>query len=220
MKERPILMSAPMVRACLRAEKPKTQTRRVVKPQPCERLCGNDFPVQLTGNYAPEMIGRWLWPTEDGEFCGFSPYGVPGDRLWVRETIRAEERSDAFDGVRYLADGHWQMIENTAEAADKWLGLFHYGKVPAKGTTGPSIPGIHMPRWACRLVLEVEDVRIERLNDISEADARAEGYDPLAMLGGTMPQEWYAALWDSINGAGAWAANPWVWCISFRRVAA
>lgn len=196
MRERPILFSGPMVRAILAGN--KTQTRRVVKPQPA---------------------GAWAAPGKTS--C---PYGQPGDRLWVRESthrrpmlnlLTGEPLADKYDGGAYTADGADVL---TPEGFD--LAWWYSRK---------SCPSIHMPRFACRLVLEVTGVRVERLNEISEADARAEGcpftwdgkqYEP------PLPEvdSWqgygrasFSLLWSQINGAESWAANPWVWVVEFRR---
>jgi hypothetical protein len=199
MMDRPILFSAPMVRALLSGT--KTQTRRVAK-------------------LAPEASGGLLRP------C---PYGILGDRLWVRETCRGEELSGGEDGVRYVADGAFRPIEDTKAAAIDWLKLHTY-RGHAGTPIGPKVPGIHMPRWASRITLDVTGVRVERLQDISEADAKAEGVepgqwvvdDPAGLIDWPLKSRErpyanaYALLWDSINGAGAWAANPWVWGITFR----
>jgi hypothetical protein len=157
------------------------------------------------------------------------PYGEPGDRLWVRETWRCFERpSDGVDGVLFRADDAFQEIENTRAAADAW--------VQANDKTGKWRPSIFMPRWASRIDLEVTEVRVQRLDEISEEDARAEGvvlpsFDEQVARGdaidGLRPvirkattRGEFSRLWDSINaerGYG-WAANPWVWAITFRRV--
>lgn len=123
-------------------------------------------------------------------------YGQPGDRLWVRETWA--EHPDYPDARRaiYRADA------GSEYDAERWR------------------PSIHMPRWACRIELEVTGVRVERLQSISEADARAEGVEgdshPGAFVGTCRGN--FARLWESINGAGSWDANPWVWVVEFRRV--
>lgn len=231
MKERPILFSAPMVRALLDGR--KTQTRRVVKPQP------NDGLGQMV------HLGDAEWGWDDGDLSGLwrCPYGVPGDRLWVRETCQAEELSkppveraatrkerqafgrtkviqleelDGYDGVRYLADDHWSKIDNTPAAGEAWSDLYHY-RGRGRGGIGNTVPPIHMPRWASRLTLQITDVRVERLRAISEPDAMAEGWPGDA--GDVWPIGWYAVLWDSINGrdpAKRWFANPWVWAVSFE----
>jgi hypothetical protein len=199
-KERPILFSAPMVRAILAGT--KTQTRRVVKPD---------------GKYRLGMV----CPADGGP--SRCPYGAPGDRLWVRETFQPL-LADGFDhdecdwktgrGYRcsYVATaGRIEVIDRDDNITDRCK------------------PGIHMPRWASRITLEVTGVRVERLQDISEADARAEGVsfvaDGCARFGvGGAPDSWcdcpvtaYCALWESINGKDSWAANPWVWVVEFKR---
>ena len=193
MKERPILMSAPMVRAILAGA--KTQTRRVMK-------------------------GTQPWGMKDGRpewaIAGSEPrcpYGVLGDRLWVRETWAQNENQ--------LSET--RMDRSYAYAAD------NAGRALDNGGEKPWRPSIHMPRWASRITLEVTGVRVERLQDISEADAIAEGISFSAAFGGyhtedgrhfhcTDPIESYASLWDSIHGAGSWDANPFVWCVSFKRI--
>jgi hypothetical protein len=185
-KERPILFSGPMVRALLDGS--KTQTRRIVKPQPFRE----DY-------MAEENVRR--------HFATLGPYGQPGDRLWVRESYadigpRLAYRADQDDGA------HCKVT--------KWT------------------PSIHMFRADSRILLEIVWVRVERLNDCSAADAVAEGIrrvgpgferwhpDPADVdhTGSTQdPVLAYRGLWESINGAGSWAANPWVWVVEFKRVA-
>lgn len=191
MTERPILFSAPMVRAILAGT--KTQTRRVAK--------GVVALHERTG----EPLAH-LDSTGPRIAC---PFGKPGDRLWVRETFahiyrdntQPEERRD--DDVAYKADHQ---------------GLDEY----AYGTWKPSI---HMPRWASRIDLLIIGVRVERLQDISIADAMAEGVvecnPSLRGLGSCM--EWryaYEDLWTQINGPGSWDLNPWVWVVEFKRLEA
>lgn len=241
MKERPILVSAPMVRAILEGR--KTQTRRIMKPQPVRDGNWHCLPKYSAGS---DTAFR-----EGAPYFGDCPYGkaYEGDRLWVRETCRAEELEYAGweDGVRYLADNHWRAIENTREAADAWIELNSY-----RGLKGAVVPSIHMPRWASRITLEITGVRVERLQDISEKDAKAEGVEPLdaerddrdfaicPQCGGTRLYDTlganlgvipdcdclecdtyakrYRHLWESINGPGSWDANPWVWVIEFKKV--
>jgi hypothetical protein len=185
MKERPILYSAPMVRAS--SNNSKTQTRRVVKFRH-----DDGFPA--------------------------NPYGIPGDRLWVRETWRVSSAHDNLPPsriprsttVEYLADGPG-MLE------------------------GKTRPSIFMPRWASRITLEVTGVMVQRLQDISEADAQAEGIAELPLQAG-QPGAWWSAdptqpalhgrtpvdafrlLWESIYGQGSWSDNPMVWAISFQLI--
>jgi hypothetical protein len=136
--------------------------------------------------------------------------------MWVRENCRAEELSDGLDGVRYLADNAFVPIENTAEAAERW-GMLHAYDFKRRGYCA-TVPAIHMPRWASRITLEITEARVERVQDISNADAYAEGID----LAGNMsfPVRWYRDRWNALNakqGFG-WNANPWVWLITFRLI--
>jgi len=185
-----------MVRAILEGR--KTQTRRVVKP------LGNDdgFVILDYGN------GGWPYRSDDGDSSTHivrrggklyieetphaCPYGQPGDRLWVRETW-ADVRTPASQ-IQTVYRADWPY------------------KNPS---TKPWKPSIHMPRWASRILLEVTGVRIERLQDISEEDAIAEGVSDILNPVGA-----YRELWDSINGDGAWVANPWVWIVEFKRLEA
>jgi len=211
MRERPILMSSPMVRAILEGR--KSQTRRVVKPQPRDDTTGF-----LTG-IEHEVVHHW--PINGGDYTGSGvrcPYGVPGDRLWCKETWSKAKSCNCSD-IFYRADG---------EVSGKQTALSY---IERERTWRPSI---FMPRWASRITLEVTDVRVERLQAISDADVIAEGigYDadgycwsdesapsrgqPLTIN----PIDAYRWLWESINGAGSWDANPWVWVVSFRRIEA
>lgn len=221
MKERPILFSAPMVRALLDGS--KTQTRRIVKK------------VGLAAPAPQSVIGGAA--TYAGGMVAHCPYGHPGDRIWVRERFRL---TDTFDldspsrvGERCVDAGYktpWTPIQYEA---DGWRRDWHHvGTPPHDGTVpkpGKTRVSLHMPRWASRILLEIVSVRVERLNDCSEADALAEGVkaqpcDHVRLscneIGccGPAARGMYAALWDQINGAGAWAANPWVWVIEFKRV--
>lgn len=201
-RERPILFSAPMIRAILAGT--KSQTRRVVKPQPQPNGGAGLHPVAPYQN----PHGQWAWVlAATGMGSGgdlFScPYGKPGDRLWVRESTEEDcIGSESF--ARYAADGFTSRL------------AWWYSR--------KACPSIHMPRWASRIDLEIESVRVERLQDISEADALAEGVNVHPDHHGKprdsiySPVQAYRDLWESINGAGSWAANPWVFVISFRRV--
>ena len=197
MKERPILFSAPMVRALL--DGTKTQTRRVCKPA---EAAGLSFVVEV-----PDPLERGQvyngshFGNEEGGVQFACPYGGIGDQLWVRETWAPLTTGHAF-----AADPVW-----TASPSGRWH------------------PSIHMPRAASRIDLEVTGVRVERLQDISEADARAEGArecDPVSgrevLLAGPSQRGsfvlHYRDIWEQINGAGSWDANPWVWVVMFRRV--
>ena len=187
MKERPILFSAPMVRALLDGS--KTQTRRIVK---------NRRDPNIGCDMSPGEIAR------DPMAACMCPYGVPGDRLWVRESWSAPHNFDAHMPFEIPADARWHYAATEERGGLRWR------------------PSIHMPRVASRITLELTEVRVERLQDISESDAEAEGAEPLLVPpdGGSRPHvEGFRSIWDSINGPDSWAADPWVWVVSFRLAA-
>ena len=167
-----------MVRAILDGR--KTQTRRVVKPQPDEVKDPNAKVALIT------CLRFYQGGKEHS--C---PYGAPGDRLWVRETFAMESPTCPV----YLAD---QTDKTTVE---RWK------------------PSIHMPRKLSRLTLEIVSVRVERSQDITEEDALDEGVflNPTTHLA-TEAREAYGRIWESINGFGSWALNPWVWVIEFKKL--
>lgn len=229
-KERPILFSGAMVRAILAGE--KTQTRRLVKGEALDWLEGSKF--------TPEFVAH-----RGNYLC---PYGNAGDRLWVRETFMYFPAEYCYEA----SVSHPSKPAETLYRADS----DPYGDSKRIGWT----PSIHMPREHSRITLEITGVRVERLNDISEQDATAEGVPAWAnkddaenghyiqrpldehwcwkckgqgvhpALGGGMgvieidcencdtQAKLFRNLWESINGAGSWEQNPWVWAISFRRV--
>ncbi|ENH6339276.1 hypothetical protein ABWH74_002617 [Burkholderia vietnamiensis] len=212
MKERPILFSGAMVRAILEGR--KTQTRRVMKHQPPDDVAPitvaryHPTIVDRRGDEAPgpEIFGAF---SDDGEWGCKSPFGEPGDRLWVRETHLAWWKLDeanpagprVFSHVAaYAADGY------ELEPGEKW------------------IPSIHMLRAASRITLEITDVRAERLQEISQDDAEAEGIDFLRSVPDADEtldaRGLFHCLWDGINAerGHGWEANPWVWVIEFRRI--
>jgi hypothetical protein len=201
-KARPILFNGPMVSAVLAGD--KAQTRRTngleyfsrVENDPdgwgCARVAdGNAYMVYKQS------------PHERAVKC---PYGQPGDRLWVRETWQHanhpfgpyQDHTPVFYRADYLDDPHGPD-----------------GELSPEGRYREWRPSIHMPRSACRLVLEVAAVRVERLQAISRGDAMAEGCPFPNMAQGDDPRQWYAGLWNSINGTGAWEINPWVWVVEF-----
>lgn len=187
-RERPILFSAPMVLALLAGA--KTQTRRVVKPWHGNEVSKRPVPADLA--YLKDFTC----------YRATCPYGEPRDRLWVRETIRLVPDQAPDDGTGrvlsvYGADGAMTV-------ADAW---------PWKNGF---LPPMHCPRGLSRILLEITEVGIERLQDISRGDAMDEGCPFPNMAQGDDPRKWYAELWDQINGAGAWTANPWVWVVSFK----
>ncbi|HCB1389394.1 TPA: hypothetical protein MYO28_002944 [Klebsiella pneumoniae] len=217
MKERGMIFNGEMVRAILDGR--KTQTRRIMAPQPADDIERGIFPN-------PEAIGwksslRHKHGSTTAHFC---PYGKPGDRIWVRETFCPVDDTQ-YGGEKWVDyratpkfeashPAGWDCAPNDAEAL-KWR------------------PSIHMPRWASRILLEITDVRVERLNTISEEDAKAEGidmealydsqdcYDCIAdhnMTGRPTVIGAFKYLWESIYGEESWKANPWVWVIEFKRV--
>lgn len=194
MKESQILFSAPMVRALLAGT--KTQTRRQVA-----------FP-RTRPSFVVLDHGQGWWPyqSDDGEseLCDdgmehpyVSPYGKPGDRLWVREAWKAHPMFDHLP-PRDIPESHiWYMADDGYKAESR----YRHARF--------------MPRWASRILLEVTAVRVEQLQDISESDAMAEGCytDPACPA-----YDAYRSLWEQINGPGSWDANPWVWVVEFKRV--
>ena len=211
MKERPILFKAEMVRALLDGR--KTQTRRVVK-------------LNESGRAA--RSGR-NWHLGDPDVVLACPYGQPSDRLWVRETWKYWGwTDDGMPWIKYAADGETKFFDSSVpedwcdrvEQIWEELSADDNYKIDQSARDHKWRPSIFMPRWASRINLEIENVRVERLQDISEDDAKAEG----AAWGACgSPQEGshkagYAQLWENINGPGSWDANPWVWVVEFKRV--
>ncbi|EMG2640540.1 hypothetical protein [Klebsiella pneumoniae] len=228
MKERGMIFNAEMVRAILDGR--KTQTRRIMKPQPepCPRgghwWPSNVFKTML--HVEEEMQnGKGGWGGLVGDAC---PFGDVGDRIWVRET---------FQGPLV----HEELFEEYSAYPEKFEKP-EYCEYAADGGVRPEYcdlddnlrhgwrPSIHMPRWASRILLEITDVRVERLNAISEEDARAEGIIDGGCLNCGEPEpcgcanpepdatDAFAYLWQSIYGQENWNANPWVWVIEFKRV--
>jgi hypothetical protein len=226
-KERPILFSGPMVRAILEGR--KTQTRRIIKkiPELPRAIYGTRLAdTKMTAftmlhseglavkfNWEMTKVGDSPAKFSDTEWGPNCPYGQPGDRLWVRETFfnNTVDKKD-HENVVYRADGeaHEQFPEDYLDWA--WS------------------PSIHMPRWASRINLEVVNVRAERLWDITEEDAKAEGvemvgkrFKGLMKVHGedynpALAKTAYSQLWTVINGKGSWEANPWVWVVEFRHI--
>ncbi|WP_406883066.1 hypothetical protein [Serratia marcescens] len=222
MKERPVIFNSEMVRAILDGR--KTQTRRVMKDQPSEDFSPMNMALDLDYTarwYTPGIVDKhgYLQPAKrevfgvadetEGYTC---PFGAVGDLLWVRETFMdltgtgIEATTGKFEGFAYRAD---TPAGSYGDEVRKEYGL--------KWT-----PSLHMPRKACRIMLGITAVRVERLNDISHDDAKAEGC--CYGRGGGVPDfavtpaDHFPTLWASIYGEESWSANPWVWVIEFRRV--
>jgi hypothetical protein len=194
MREKPILFSGPMVRAILAGT--KTQTRRIVKPQPptgCTGMESIDSPPFQGFRFLP--VG--LWP-EDPRYGNRScPYGQPGGRLWVRETWAWCTKADGHH--IYKADG--DGIGNCHVDGDRWR------------------PSIFMPRWASRITLEITEVRVQRLQEISVQDAIAEGIAKSPTSYPRDERDDFRDLWDSINANKyPWASNPYVWALTFKKI--
>lgn len=193
MKERPIIFSAPMVRAILAGN--KTQTRRVVNVKRGHRM----------------VTDEGLWQCEDDR-C---PYGERGNRLWVRETWwkGSEDEDEAPSKDRGSPTEY--KADSGAAAPGGWDWMRRSDRPPWARWRSP----LHMPRWASRITLEIVDVRVQRVQDITEGDARAEGVDPMLVLPGDVLSHVVAfgMLWDSINHKRAsWDSNPWVWALTFK----
>ena len=205
MKERPILFSGAMVGAILDGR--KSQTRRVIKDFKIERLSSrNEFatsgPHQLSLKETP---GYAYVELESGALVGLPcPYGQPGDRLWVREAWRTVAEADSLP-PRNLNAAHRIWYEADA---------------PHQPGFGKYRPPMFMPRLASRVTLEITNVRVERVKNISQSDVFAEGIKNADMRPEESAQQAFSRLWDSINAARGygWEVNPWVWVIEFRRV--
>jgi hypothetical protein len=213
MKTRPILFSGEMVCAILAGT--KTQTRRTVKPLPVSD--------SLIAGAAPQIDsdGDCVWFRNNLPIIGSkNKYGIPGDRLWVRETWKPHCEGPISDKfplgtcVKYRADGRCIKPIEWTDDQGAWC--------EANEEMTHWRPSIFMPRWASRITLEIVSVRVERLQDISEADAEAEGIDFIRHYPDCdetlSAKTLYEVLWESINGKGSWAANPWVWVVEFKRI--
>ena len=211
MKFRPILFSGPMVRALL--DNSKTQTRRVAK-HPLATAAKKIL------SYKNQSEFDCILQDESGGII-HCPYGKPGDRLWVRETFQPTFAPGVEHGAADWGTGEGYKPQYMAtDIRVEWVDA-------DDNITDRCKPAIHMPRWASRIELEITGVRVERLQDISEADARAEGApDYEEGIDAPPPDgdhEWsyrasFRRLWESINGPGSWEANPWVWVVAFKRV--
>lgn len=219
MKERPILFSGDMVRAILAGR--KNQTRRVVKPQPTFDM--------------PDFRGSWAWNYKAAKYrsglpyTSECPYGKVGDRLWVREKTSAMKSGGLWGDWSDSADARVEYL------ADSSADYFHLSGDQKKNFKNwENRPSIHMPQWASRITLEITNILVERLQDISEDDTKAEGAifnDGMGVnhsgyrhdidddaVWPTAKQS-FRQLWDRINGKKVpWSSNPWVWVIEFKHL--
>ncbi len=221
-KSRPIPFSAPMVQALLEGR--KSQTRRMVKPQPTKDANSMGW-VHSSSDRTRE--GRFLWLQGARSEVIKCPFGKVGDVLWVRETLQLKclvpTNLNSSSNLEVAA-----IYKTNPDKAFVWKG----------NAKREYIPSIHMPRWASRLTLEITAIKVERLQDISEENAIAEGvifesnvpatlegiplhrhYVPIGkgeVISGWDAQDCYGNLWESLNGKDSWDANPWVWVIEFK----
>lgn len=209
MHERPILFSAPMVRAILARQ--KTMTRRALNERD---LAGFAAAADL-GECGRFLDGQPITPADRNYHSMLCRYGEPGDRLWVRETFQPilahgvdyaaanYKTGEGYTASYPATDGRIEFVDSEDEISDRCK------------------PAIHMPRWASRILLEITSTRIERLQEISGMEAKWEG----VTIPSHLPQDgadldWarreFQSLWSSINGEDSWNANPWVWVVEFR----
>ncbi|HDY9012725.1 TPA: hypothetical protein RRI78_001728 [Klebsiella pneumoniae] len=215
MKERGMIFNAEMVRAILDGR--KTQTRRPIKWKQ----------TRFTEIGERDDGSKWPWSEDAEHACDFwhpCPFGAVGDRIWIRESFFPAPLEMQYTPPRKtmwnIAYRDGVQMEKLAPAEYNPL-IYNYERWT---------PSIHMPRWASRILLEITDVRVERLNAISEEDARAEGIIDGGCLNCGEPEpcgcanpepdatDAFAYLWQSIYGQENWNANPWVWVIEFKRV--
>lgn len=209
-KERPILFSGPMIRAILDGR--KTQTRRVVKPRFGGKIIG-------WGGQGVAMESIGIIDGCENIKANLCPYGKPGSTLWVRE---AWAETDLYDGTPVIAykSGGYVPIGKDGQDRDRLIMDWASRSADPDWHVDKWRPSIHMPRWASRILLEVTDVRVQRVQDISESDCWAEGcegYDD-DVTGGMSGYREFSSLWESIHGPGAWERNDWVWAVTFKRV--
>ncbi|HBZ0056364.1 TPA: hypothetical protein MJF32_001613 [Klebsiella pneumoniae] len=211
MTERGMIFNAEMVRAILAGR--KTQTRRIMKVQPESNQLGL---LLITDSTKHSDIGKYHWAESNAtgnhvrSKLFLCPFGAVGDRIWVREgffpaplEMQSEPPRKTMWNIAYR-DG--MQMEKLAPAEYNPT-IYNYERWT---------PSIHMPRWASRILLEITDVRVERLRSMSQDDARAEGV--IAASGPMEAGLAFRELWDSIYGEESWKANPWVWVIEFKRV--
>lgn len=225
MKERPILFSAPMVRALLAGT--KTQTRRAFSPR-MEKLMRAAAAMGEVSHFLDEGS---MQPNDLDYARSFCPYGQPGDRLWVRESGAMHPLAAPEDPAQPWLFRH--DVQATASLGHYWVqrtrapGASYSAECTReqflRHASAKVVPSIHMARWASRILLDIKAVRVERLQDISEADCRAEGahggHGSIPGYGySATPLEHFRHIWSSTGGD--WDANPWVWVVEFERAQA
>lgn len=219
MKESGLIFNREMVRAILNGT--KTMTRRIMKKQPPDGwypVGTRDVADTVARTYTKGVIDRHgclqagpeVFGVADDTWGIASPFGQPGDRIWVRETwVHIDDEGDKFDGMG--SQTYWRA--SCRQSDDAWL--------KKRGLKWK--PSIHMPRKAARILLDITEVRAERLNDISEADAEAEGIDFLRHIPDAdetlSARQLFEFLWISIYGQESWDSNPWVWVYPFKVIA-
>ncbi|HDZ1120962.1 TPA: hypothetical protein RRW94_004100 [Klebsiella pneumoniae] len=244
MKERGMIFNSEMVRAILDGR--KTQTMRIMKVQPESNQLGL---LLITDSTKHSDIGKYHWAESNAtgnhvrSKLFSSPFGAVGERIWVRETwaTLGNEEGCYVDWEDNLCKGDERSAARIYRAScEQRPGDYGLWSIPDDAYWKPHTkehkfegawrPSIHMPRWASRILLEITDVRVERLNAISEEDARAEGIIDGGCLNCGEPEpcgcanpepdatDAFAYLWQSIYGQDNWNANPWVWVIEFKRV--
>ncbi|WP_323085476.1 morphogenetic protein [Klebsiella variicola] len=206
--ERGMIFNAEMVRALLSGR--KTQPRRIIKPQPEATLSGS-----LSGKWLSRPLNGLLLPKIEDIAIHF-PFGVVGDRIWVRET---------FQGPLFDYDLMDSYCKDPTPFEKPEFCVYKADGVPAPEFYDADDelhccwrPSIHMPRWASRILLEITNVRVERLKSISDGDAIREGCSTADMKSGDCVADVFARLWASIYGDESWNSNPWVWVIEFKRI--
>lgn len=232
MKERPIIFCGEMVEAILKGK--KTQTRRIVGPQPIAYGKSSYGGTRSGWVWRPDTLNR-SWNDDDADpyrckeiatvaMAGECPYGQVGDRLWVRET---------FAQCGTVMDERIAYIAYRADAELTATSKFYPQIVPSNKSFLKTLrkwrPSIHMPRWASRITLEITNIRVERVQDIktggylTKSDVQKEGcpFDNKPELLGSDEEEWFIKLWNSINAKRgySWESNLWVWVIEFKRFA-
>lgn len=223
MRERPIIFNADMIRAVLDGR--KTQTRRIMREQP--EVIPKEDEFGQPGFWIPFNAGKTMVRNEDMYIA--CPFGLKGDRLWVRETWSVVSHAFDDDGlmIDYVPDRPAKAVHEKPFGRGYYSGHAIYaadggftwgdddGCVDGRSCWKPSI---HMPRWASRITLEITGVRVERLQSISEEDAKAEGVKTECSVIGDKHFLGFRSLWKSIYGDDSWQVNPWVWVVEFKRV--